>query len=75
MHTGGVVKNQKQLKKIYSVGRTENHNWFPWSFPKVKCDSRCASKEIHWCQTSSNWFFFNRLDKNIGIDCTVQKTL
>jgi len=55
MHTGDMEKKAKQLKST-QWGALRTINWFPWSFQKVTGDSRCASKGIHWFQTSLNCF-------------------
>jgi len=54
MHTRDVVKMQNNKNK-FSRAHWETF-WYPWSFPKVTCDIRCASKWIHWYQTSTNCF-------------------
>jgi len=43
--------------KIYSVGPTENDTFISVIIPEGSTgDNRCASKGIHWYQTSSNCF-------------------
>jgi len=55
MYTSDVVKRQSNKKSI-RWGALRTRNWFPWSFPKVTGDNRCAPKGIHCCKTSSKGF-------------------
>jgi len=68
MHTS----EKRQKIKIYSVGRTENHKLMSVIIPEGYSDSRCESKGIHWCQTSSNCFssWIRQIYRKV---CTVQK--